>query len=113
MNGFDFNHRVLKPWARDPAFYDTVWMNRSDVPAHEGPTNHAVVEIWTYDFPLTAEEEARLTRELRAIAPLMAQAQQNLTGNARDLWITGIRDVRSQLDKLDQVLEDGRRRGRQ
>jgi len=103
MNGFDFNHRVLKPWARDPAFYDTVWMNRSDVPAHEGPTNHAVVEIWTYDFPLTDEDEARLTKELRAIAPLMAQAQQNLTGNARDLWITGIRDVRSQIDKLDQV----------
>lgn len=104
MNGFDFNHRVLKPWARDPAFYDTVWMNRSDVPAHEGPTNHAVVEIWTYDFPLTDAEESRLTKELGAIAPLMAQAQQNLTGNARDLWITGIRDVRSQNDKLDQVL---------
>ncbi len=89
MNGFDFNHRVLKPWARDPAFYDTVWMNRSDVPAHEGPTNHAVVEIWTYDFPLTDEEEARLTRELRAIAPLMAQAQQNLTGNARTFGSPG------------------------
>jgi hypothetical protein len=105
MNGFDFNHRVLKPWARDPAFYDTVWMNRSDVPAHEGPTNHAVVEIWTYDFPLNDADEARLTQELNAIAPLMAQAEHNLTGNARDLWITGIRDVRSQLDKLEQVLK--------
>ncbi|HMY75020.1 MAG TPA: hypothetical protein PLQ88_24590, partial [Blastocatellia bacterium] len=21
MNGFDFNHRVLQPWVRDPAFY--------------------------------------------------------------------------------------------
>ena len=34
MNGYDFNERVLKPWARDPAFYDTIWMSRSDVPAH-------------------------------------------------------------------------------
>ena len=25
MNGFDFNHRVLKPWERDPAFYKTIW----------------------------------------------------------------------------------------
>ena len=25
MNGFDFNHRVLKPWLRDPAFYKSVW----------------------------------------------------------------------------------------
>jgi len=105
MNGFDFNHRILKPWVRDPAFYDTVWMNRSDVPAHEGPTNHAVVEIWTYDFPLSRGAEERLNTELSAIAPLMAQAQQNLTGNARDLWVTGIRDVRSQIEKLDHILK--------
>ena len=24
MNGFDFNHRVLKSWTRDPAFYQSV-----------------------------------------------------------------------------------------
>lgn len=105
MNGFDFNHRILKPWVRDPAFYDTVWMNRSDVPGHEGPTNHAVVEVWTYTFPLSDSDEAKLVTELRAIAPLMAQAERNLTGNARDLWITGIRDIRSQEEELDRVLE--------
>lgn len=103
MNGYEFNHKILKPWARDPAFYDTVWMARSDVPAHEGPTNHAVVEIWQYDFPLTAAEEQRLISELSAIPPLMKQAQLNLTGNARDLWVTGIRDVRSQVSKLNEV----------
>ena len=105
MNGYDFNHRVLKPWARDPAFYDTVWMNRSDVPAHEGPTNHAVVEVWTYDFPLSDEAEAGLVAELAVIPPLMRQAQRNLTGNARDLWVTGIRDIRSQMAELDEILE--------
>jgi hypothetical protein len=104
MNGYDFNRRILKPWARDPAFYYTVWMARSDVPAHEGPTNHAVVEVWTYDFPLSGDEERRLIAELSAIPPLMRQARRNLTGNARDLWVTGIRDVRGQLAKLDQVL---------
>lgn len=103
LNGYDFNRRVLKPWARDPAFYDTVWMDRSDVPAHEGPTNHAVVEIWTYDFPLSNDAESRLISELGAIPPLMRQARDNLTGNARDLWVTGIRDVRAQHDKLGQV----------
>lgn len=34
MNGYDFNHRVLKSWERDPAFYKTIWTSRSDVPAH-------------------------------------------------------------------------------
>ena len=50
MNGYDFNQRVLKPWERDPAFYTTVWIDRSDVPAHEGPTHHAVLDVWTYRF---------------------------------------------------------------
>ena len=57
MNGYDFNMRVLRPWARDPAFYSSVWTYKSDVPAHEGPTHHAVCELWSYDFPLSVEEE--------------------------------------------------------
>lgn len=103
MNGYDFNQRVLQPWVRDPAFYNTLWMGRSDVPAHEGPTHHAVVEVWTYDFPLSRSDERRLVAELGVIPPLMKQAQKNLTGNARDLWITGIRDLRSQRTALDKI----------
>ena len=105
MNGYDFNRRVLQPWARDPAFYNTVWTYRSDVPAHEGPTHHALVEVWTYDFPLSDTEQQRLISELAVIPPLMKQAQGNLTGNARELWITGIRDIRQQRAALDELAE--------
>jgi hypothetical protein len=107
MNGYDFNLRVLQPWARDPAFYNTVWMERSDVPAHEGPTHHAVVEVWKYSFPLDEAGRQRLINEVQVIPPLMKQARTNLTGNARDLWITGIRDIRGQrvaLDKLEVMV---------
>ncbi|GAB5413553.1 MAG: hypothetical protein Cons2KO_11560 [Congregibacter sp.] len=103
MNGFDFNHRVLKPWVRDPAFYQTIWDYRSDVPAHEGPTHHAILELWSYVFPLSADEEARMIRELQVIPPLMRQAQQNLTGNARDLWVAGIRNVRDQGEMIERI----------
>ena len=103
MNGYDFNRRILKPWQRDPAYYKTMWTYRSDVPAHEGPTHHAVIELWNYEFPLTADEEKRLVRELGVIPPLFAQAKGNLTGNARDLWITGIRDIRTDLETLDDL----------
>ncbi len=96
MNGFEFNHKVLKPWVRDPAYYQSIWTARSDVPAHEGPTHHAVLELWTYDFPLSSAAEARMARELAVIPPLMAQARRNLTGNARDLWVAGIRNIRDQ-----------------
>jgi len=103
MNGFDFNHRVLQPWARDPAFYATIWMERSDVPGHEGPTHHALTELWTYEFPLSKSETERLVADLSVIPPLMKQAQQNLTGNARELWIAGIRNIRQQRGNLDWI----------
>ncbi len=105
MNGFDFNHRVLKPWVRDPAFYQSIWLNKSDVPAHEGPTHHAVLELWTYEFPLSPDEKQRLLTDLRVIPPLMEQARRNLTGNARDLWVAGIRNIRAQRRNLDVVAE--------
>lgn len=103
MNGYDFDYRVLKPWVRDPAFYQTVWMYQSDVPAHEGPTNHATLEFWTYQFPLTIDEEKRLTNNLKVIPPLLNQARGNLTGNARDLWIAGIENFKEQFRDLDQI----------
>ncbi len=108
MNGFDFNHRILKPWERDPAFYKTVWTHRSDVPAHEGPTHHATTELWTYEFPLSDIDVTRLINDLRVIPPLNKQAKQNLTGNARDLWVAGIRDIRTQSGVLAGLKnEDG------
>jgi hypothetical protein len=103
MNGFDFNYRVLKPWARDPAFYQSVWTDRSDVPAHEGPTHHAVLELWTYEFPLSPSEERRMIAELAVIPPLMRQARRNLTGNARDLWVAGIRNMSDQAVNLEGI----------
>lgn len=105
MNGYDFNHRILQPWVRDPAFYKSLWTYRSDVPAHEGPTHHLTTEIWTYQFPLTPSERTRLISDLKVIPPLNEQAQLNLTGNARDLWIAGIRDIKTQSQNLQAILD--------
>jgi len=96
MNGLDFYIRVLKPWERDPAFYTSIWTAQSDTPAHEGPTHHGVVELWTYSFPLTRAAESKLATELRIVPPLLTQARANLTGNARDLWVAGIGNLRQQ-----------------
>jgi len=105
MNGFDFNHRVLQPWVRDPAFYQTIWTYKSDVPGHEGPTHHAVLELWTYEFPLSDSEEQRIITDLKVIPPLMKQARSNLTGNARDLWVAGIRNIQAQGENLNDIQE--------
>ena len=103
MNGYDFNYRILQPWARDPAFYKTVWMSQSDVPAHEGPTHHAVLEVWQYDYPLSTEAQDKFLGQLEQIVPMMQQAKVNLTGNARELWIAGIRPMRQQVNDLESV----------
>jgi hypothetical protein len=105
MNGFDFNYRILRPWERDPAFYKTIWTYKSDVPAHEGPTHHGTLELWTYAFPLTVSERERMLSDLAVIPPFNEQAQINLTGNARDLWITGIRDIKEQALVLASMKE--------
>ncbi|TQV77256.1 hypothetical protein FLL45_04730 [Aliikangiella marina] len=96
LNGYEFNQKILKPWARDPAFYKSVWTYKSDVPAHEGPTHHAVTELWTYQFPLGSSEQKRLTDDLKVIPALNEQAKTNLVGNAKELWIAGIRDIKTQ-----------------
>ena len=103
MNGYDFNHNVLKPWTRDPAYYKSLWMYRSDVPAHEGPTHHMTTELWTYEFPLSEIERKRLLSDLAVIVPLNEQAKKNLTGNAKDLWVAGIRDIESQSKNLESI----------
>lgn len=105
MNGYDFNHRILKPWQRDPAFYTSVYMHRSDVPAHEGPTHHGTTEVWTYSFPLDANTKKKFLSDLQVIPALNEQAKQNLTGNARELWIAGIRPIRTQAEDVKRLLD--------
>src|SRR3989442_15928499 len=84
MNGLDFDHRVLRPWERNPAFYVGVVADESDQPAREGPFAYGTVELWRWRLPPTAQQAAQLAERLAAIPGLLRQARGNLTGNARD-----------------------------
>ena len=102
MNGLDFDHRVRRPWARDPAFYVIMFLAESDVPAHEGSVIHGWVDTWTYDYPLSDADAAELTGRIGSIPALLEQARVNLAdSNARDLWLAGIRDFAGQARDLD------------
>jgi len=113
MNGLDFDLRVLQPWARDPAYYHSLWTEQSDTPAHEGPTQHDIVELWTYTFPLDRAAESKLARELGVIPPLLEQARLNLTGNAHDLWMAGIGTMQQQVADLDALDKETSKSGRE
>jgi hypothetical protein len=102
-NGLDFDHRVLKPWANNPAFYVTVFPDESDQPAREGPFALGAVELWSYTFPLTPESAAEMGPAIRAIPKLLEQAKSNLVGNGKDLWIWGAKSIRQQSADLEDL----------
>jgi len=103
MNGLDFDHRVRKPWASNPAFYVMFFPDQSDVPAREGPVIYGAIELWAYSFPLTSEHAAELAAQIRAIPKALSQARNNLVENARDLWIAGIRSLKQQSADLSEL----------
>jgi hypothetical protein len=100
MNGLDFDHRVLRPWANNPAFYVTVFPEQSDQPAREGPLAAGAVELWKYTFPLDDEAARQVAVGIRAIPGLLEQARANLVGDGRDLWVFGTRSIKEQASDL-------------
>lgn len=96
MNGLDFKHRVKQPWRRDPAFYVWFYPDPSDVPEREGPNIHGGVEIPAYKQPLSESDATDIATRLRKASAIFAQARKNLTGDARDLWITGTKSIHEQ-----------------
>jgi len=103
MNGLDFDHRVLRPWERNPAFYVGVVADQSDQPAREGPFAYGTVELWRWRLPPTPQQAAQLAERLAPIPGLLRQARGNLTGNARDLWSYGIRSIENQRELLSDL----------
>lgn len=96
MNGLDFDHRVLKPWANNPAFYVTAFGDESDQPAREGPLAVGGVDLWKYKVPLSPADAAEISAGLQPIPKLLEQAKTNLTGNQQDLWTYGIKAIKAQ-----------------
>lgn len=97
MNGLDFNLRVLRPWARDPAFYVSIWPTRTDVPSREAPVSYPEIQLYNYRFPLDAAAQADLTAKIGMIPAFLEEAKENLKdSNARDLWVYGEQELRNQ-----------------
>lgn len=102
MNGLEFDHRVLRPWTNNPAFYVQIWTSQSDTPAHEGPTPEGFIDLWTYDLPLTGDDATELATRIRAIPAFLDSARVNLTGNQKDLWTMGVKAMEGQRADLER-----------
>jgi uncharacterized protein (DUF885 family) len=107
LNGMDFDLRVLKPWARDPTFYASVWSEMSDVPEHEGPSSEPIINLYDFTYPLSKADQKKMICQLGAVPALLEQAKNNLKDSqARDLWIYGTRAFNEQSKMLSE-LEEG------
>jgi hypothetical protein len=105
MNGLDFDHRVLRPWSRDPGFYVVIQNSEPDVPAREGAEIFGCLNLWEYTFPLDQARSSEMRRKLSAIPAILRQAKANLTEDARDLWRLGARRKTSEAMALDRLAE--------
>jgi hypothetical protein len=105
MNGLDFDHRVLRPWSRNPCFYSVYYRSPSDVPALEGPWRYGTLCLWKYAFPLSAEALDDFRMHLQAIPKVLEQAKNNLTEEAKDLWFLGIRLKKRESIFLDNLAQ--------
>lgn len=73
---YDFEHRVLKPWARDPGLYVD-----------------AIGQIPFAELPLSGQELETFTVRLRAVPAIIAQAKTNLTEGASEQTRMAIRNL--------------------
>lgn len=101
MNSLDFDHRVRQPWANDPGFYVWFYPSMPDVPEREGPNIFGAIELPAYQWPLSQGDAAEIVASLRKATDVFQQARINLTGNKKDLWVTGTRSIREQADDLE------------
>lgn len=76
MRGLEFQHRVVEPWKRDPAFYSTTNLGF-------GPKMHGAIAI--PKLPLAADKAAEFKAKLDAVPEALKQARANLTEPRGDL----------------------------
>ena len=94
MNGYEFQHRVLSPWSRDPGFYNDVIGTLAEV----------------REPPLLDNEAAILQAKLRSVPGLVEQARVNLNdfsviaADLATLAVLSIGDTRSSYESLAQAL---------
>jgi hypothetical protein len=79
----------------------------SDVPAHEGPSAEPNIDLYKFSYPLSAADDAKLSKLFDSVPGLLDQARRNLAdSHAHDLWAYGDRAFNEQAEAL-AALEAG------
>lgn len=95
MNGLQFDHDVLRPWQRDPAFYVPITFQF-------GPKMYGSFSLPR--LPLEGDRLSWLKMKLQGIPAILTQAKSNLTDGAADLWMLGIRSKNREIGLLEDYI---------
>jgi hypothetical protein len=97
LNGEDFNHRIMKRWSSDPAFYNTLgWFN---------PTMEGAISL-PRQLPMDSTRLQRFKKSLEKLPKQLAQAKTNLTNMKPDLAILGIKLKEYELKRWERWKPD-------
>lgn len=97
LRGLDFQHRVMRPWARDPAFYSTTDLGF-------GPKMHGALAMPV--LPLKGDALREFRSRLRAVPAILEQARANLTDPRGDLARLGMIQKRVERNVYDRLATD-------
>lgn len=100
MRGFEFQHRVVRPWLRDPAFYSTTDLGF-------GPKMHGALHLPR--LPMPAGEVADFARKLDAVPRILAAARANLTDPRGDLARLAIVQKQVEVNVYGELAEQAAR----
>lgn len=101
MRGLEFQHRVVEPWKRDPAFYSTTNLGF-------GPKMHGAFNVPA--LPVPADQVTPLAARLNAVPEALRQARANLTDPRGDLARLAIQQKRIEVNVFTRLAEDARTR---
>lgn len=99
MRGLEFQHKVMQPWVRDPAFYSTTNLGF-------GPKMDGAMAI--PKLPLDDAAADRLGAQLAAVPAILAAARRNLTDPRGDLARLGITQKRIELNVYSRLADEVR-----
>ncbi len=97
MKGMEFEHRVTRPWEKDPAFYAVIRFQF-------GPKMYPSMPVPS--LPIPDESIAMVHQQLEAIPKILHQARLNLTDPVADLAYIAIYTTRRQMDLLQGFIND-------
>jgi uncharacterized protein (DUF885 family) len=96
MNGMDFQHRVVRPWQRDPAFYSTTNLGF-------GPKMHGAIALPR--LPMAKGSVAAMVRRLNAVPEALRQARVNLTDPRGDLARLAIQQKQVEINVYGELAD--------